>query len=81
MDIAEQYIDPLTNGYRQVDSESILAGFSKFHSSFSPIIHRISAEYEIDHRKLIVELCKVDCVNADENIVSDIAKTIQSNAS
>jgi hypothetical protein len=79
MDIAEQHIDTLTEGYRQVDSESILSGYAKFHSSFSPIIHKISTEYGVDHRKLIVELCKVDCLNAPEEVVVNVAKRIQNN--
>ncbi|WP_276348716.1 hypothetical protein [Daejeonella sp. JGW-45] len=74
MDIAEQFIDPLMAGYRQVDSESILSGFAKFHSSFAPIIHRISELYEVDPRAVIVELCKVDCINAEEKLVEQIAK-------
>lgn len=76
MDIAEKHIDKLTQGYRQVDSESILSGFAKFHSSFAPVIHRISKEYSIDPRKLIVELCKVDCINAEQQVVEQIAKDI-----
>jgi 4-hydroxy 2-oxovalerate aldolase len=76
MDIAEQYIDPLTVGYRQVDSESILSGFAKFHSSFAPIINRISELHQVDSRKVIVELCKVDCINADEEVVARIARNL-----
>lgn len=77
MDIAEKHIDPLTEGYRQVDSESILAGYAKFHSSFSPIINRISKQYQVDPRRLIVELCKVDCLNAEEGLVTKIALSLK----
>jgi 4-hydroxy 2-oxovalerate aldolase len=77
LDISEKYIDPLMKGYRQVDSESIIAGYAKFHSSFSPLIHKVSEKHKIDPRKLIVEFCKIDCLNAHENLVEQIALTIK----
>jgi 4-hydroxy-2-oxovalerate aldolase len=76
LDISEKYIDHLMSGYRQVDSESILSGYAKFHSSFAPLIHKISRIYNIDPRKLIVELCKVDCINAEEELVINIAQNL-----
>jgi 4-hydroxy 2-oxovalerate aldolase len=76
MDISERYVDSLTAGYRQVDSESILSGYAKFHSSFAPVVHKVAGKYGIDSRKLIVELCKIDCVNAREELVEQVAKSI-----
>jgi 4-hydroxy-2-oxovalerate aldolase len=75
-DIAEQYIDPLLKGYTQVDSNSILSGYSKFHSSFQPKLDQYSAEYNVDVRKLIVELCKVNCISAPDDLIIELAKSM-----
>ena len=74
MDIAEKYIDPLMKGYTQVDSYSILSGYSKFHSSFTPRLEKISQKYNVDMRKLIVAICKENIIDAPEDSLERIAK-------
>ncbi len=73
LDVSEKYVDPILNGYKQVDSFSILSGYSKFHSSFTPVIEEYSKKYGVDARKLIVELCKNTCMNAPKDLVEEIA--------
>jgi 4-hydroxy-2-oxovalerate aldolase len=73
LDVSERFIDPILNDYKQVDSFSILSGYAKFHSSFMPIIDLYSKQYDIDPRKLIVELCKKTCINAPNDVVEKLA--------
>ena len=73
LDLSEKFIDPILNGYKQVDSLSILSGYSKFHSSFMPVIDLYSKKYDIDPRKLLVELCKETCMNAPNDLVEKLA--------
>lgn len=73
LDVSEKYVDPILNGYKQVDSFSILSGYSKFHSSFTLVIEEYSKKYGVDARKLIVELCKNTCMNAPKDLVEEIA--------
>lgn len=77
MDISEEFIDPLTTGYRQVDSYSIISGFSKFHSSFTPRVEQVGKKYNIDTRKLIVEISKIDCLHAENDLIEAVAKKIK----
>lgn len=77
MDISERYIDPLMEGYRQVDSYSIIAGFAKFHSSFTAKVEKVGKKYNIDTRRLIVEVCKIDCLNAKDDIIEEVARKIK----
>lgn len=77
LDIAEQYVDPILDGYKQVDSYSVLAGYAKFHSSFTPVINKYASATGVDPRKLIVELCKEDIINAPEQLVKKIANRLR----
>jgi 4-hydroxy-2-oxovalerate aldolase len=79
LDISEKFIDPILKDYKQVDSISILSGYSKFHSSFMPIIDLCSKQYDIDPRKLIVELCKESCMNAPKDLVEKVAIRLKNN--
>lgn len=76
-DIAEQYVDPILNGYKQVDSYSILSGYAKFHSSFTPVINKYAEAAGVDPRRLIVEVCKEDIINAPEKLVEEVANRIK----
>ena len=77
MDISEKYIDPLLKGYVQVDSNSILSGYSKFHSSFTPRLEKYAKQYNVDIRKLMVELCKQTCIDAPEELIEKIAISLK----
>ena len=78
LDIAEKYVDPILDGYKQVDSFSILSGYSKFHSSFTPIIEKYAGMHNVDARKLLVHLCAVTCLHAPEKLVDEIASGLKS---
>ena len=73
MDISEKYIDPIMKGYVQVDSNSIISGYSKFHSSFTPRLEKYASLHKVDIRKLMVEICKETCINAPEDLIEKIA--------
>ncbi len=76
-DIAEKYIDPLLQSYKQTDSISILSGYSKFHSSFQPVIDKFASKHNVDKRKLMLELCKIDVLHAPDDLVEKIALSIK----
>lgn len=78
LNIAEKYVDPILDGYKQTDSFSILSGYSKFHSSFTPIIEKYAGKHNVDARKLIVELCAVTCLHAPDELVEEIALSLKS---
>ena len=75
-DLAEEHIDCILKNYKQVDTLSVLSGLTKFHSSFTPIIQRFAKKYDIDTRILIIELCKINIIDADENDLITICKRL-----
>lgn len=79
MDIGEKYIYPLLTkcGFRSID---IVSGFAQFHSSYMGVIHKYSDKYQIDPRKLIIEVCKFDKVNATDELVEKIARELMEKA-
>lgn len=76
MNISEKHIDALLEGYKQVDSFSIISGYAKFHSSFQPKIDKYAEQFSVDARKLIVQLSEKDCINAPDTLVETIAKEL-----
>lgn len=78
-DVSEKYIDKILNNYIQVNSLSIISGFTKFHSSFTKRVDDIAKIYEIDPRKLITELCKIDIIDAPEDLLHKLSKKIKNN--
>jgi 4-hydroxy-2-oxovalerate aldolase len=72
MDIGEKYIKPLItkHGYKSLD---IISGYSQFHSSYMGIIREYSEKYSVDPRKLIIEVCEENKINASHEMVERIA--------
>lgn len=72
-DVAEKYIDPIMKGYVQVDSYSILSGYSKFHSSFQSKVEAVAKAHNVDVRRLIVRLCEENVLNAPDDLLQSLA--------
>jgi len=75
MDISEKYVKPLLTT-KGIDSIDVISGYSQFHSSYMQTIRKYSDKYQIDPRKLIMDVCKVDKVHAPEELVERIAREI-----
>ncbi len=72
---SENYVKPLVRdtGLYGLD---IFCGIAGFHSSYMKYIHRVAAKYEVNPYELIVEYCKIDKINMDENLLVEIAKKL-----
>jgi 4-hydroxy-2-oxovalerate aldolase len=79
MDIGEEYIRPLIRrrGHSSLD---IVTGQALFHSSYMGIIRKFASKYRVDPRRLIIELTKVDKVNAPPDLVERLAAKLQTAA-
>jgi 4-hydroxy 2-oxovalerate aldolase len=75
-DLAERYIDPILKNYQQVDSIGIISGYSSFHSSFQNKVMKYAAKYNVDPRLLIIKLTEHDKVNAPDELLDRLAKSI-----
>jgi 4-hydroxy-2-oxovalerate aldolase len=75
MDAGYDFINPLMwqAGLNPID---MVAGYALFHSSYMPLIKKFSNLYCVDPRKLIIEVCKSDRVNAPEELVEQAAKSL-----
>ena len=72
---SENYVKPLVRntGLYGLD---IFCGIAGFHSSYMKYIHRVAAKYEVNPYELIVEYCKIDKINMDENLLVEVAKKL-----
>ncbi len=72
---SEDYVKPLVRntGLYGLD---IFCGVAGFHSSYMNYIHRVAAKYEVNPYDLIVEYCKIDKINMDENLLVEVAKKL-----
>ena len=55
----------------------LVSGYALFHSSYMPLIREFSNHYCVDPRELIIELCKIDQINAPRELVEKIAKRLK----
>ena len=72
LEIGKKYIRQYikSNGKDVLD---VVAGFSKFHSSFMRYIDKYSTRYEISPAKLMIEVSKVDKINVTDKMVDHVA--------
>ncbi len=77
LDVAEKYVRPLIRR-RGLSSVDIVAGYAQFHSSYMGTIRKFASKYQVDPRKLIIDLCAIDKVEAPPHLVEEIAKRLQS---
>jgi 4-hydroxy-2-oxovalerate aldolase len=78
MNISEKYIKPLIQK-RGVDSLEVVSGLAQFHSSYMSTISKFASKYNVDPRRLIIEVCKEDMVAAPEDLVERKAKELSNN--
>lgn len=71
-DISEKYILKYMNS-QYISSIDVISGLAMFHSSYMPKIEKFAKEYNIDPRILILEVCKVDKLNANDDLIEKIA--------
>ena len=72
---SENYVKPLVRN-TGVYGLDIFCGIAGFHSSYMKYIHRVAAKYEVNPYELIVEYCKIDKINMDENLLVEVAKKL-----
>lgn len=73
--LGEKFIRPLLNkkGRGLLD---IICGYAEFHSSYMHYIQKYAAKYSVNPEQLIIEYCKYDKVNLDEEKLEQIASKL-----
>ncbi len=75
--IGQKLIKPLMKNRGGLDEMGLVCGFSEFHSSYMKIIKKYSEMYNIDPRKLILEVTKISKIYTEPKDAERIAKNIQ----
>jgi 4-hydroxy 2-oxovalerate aldolase len=78
LDIAEGHIDEIMSNHQPIESMGIVAGFSKFHSSFETKVMLFAEKFNVDPRQMIIELTERDKVNAPDEILNSIGSLLSS---
>ncbi|HXJ49423.1 MAG TPA: 4-hydroxy-2-oxovalerate aldolase [Candidatus Acidoferrum sp.] len=76
MDLSERIVKPMLHGSGP-NPIDITSGYAQFHSSYLKTILKYADAYEVDPRDLIVAVCAVDQTYAPEELVEDLAKSLQ----
>lgn len=73
--VSEKYILKYMNN-QYISSVDVISGLAMFHSSHMPTIKKFAEKYHIDPRVLILEVCKINQLNAEEELVEEVAKKL-----
>jgi len=75
LEIGWNYIQPLlkTPGKNPLDT---ISGYADFHSSYMSKILNYAIQYNIDPLNLILEITKIDKINAEDRSIIEVAKKI-----
>ena len=76
MDAAEEFIGPLMSQMQLYDMMSVAMGFSQFHSSFLPKVAAAARKHDIEPRRLVVAMGKLDPVNLDDDNLNRVARNL-----
>ena len=76
MQLGEIHIRPLINSYG-ISSLDIAAGEALFHSSYMSRVVSIAKENKVDPRALIIDLCKINKIEAPVELIKEIAEKLK----
>jgi isopropylmalate/homocitrate/citramalate synthase len=76
LSIGQKYIQPLITFKGRMPLD-VVSGYAEFHSSYMHHIQKYSAKYNVDPEILIIEMCKIDKVNVDEEVLEKIAQRVR----
>jgi 4-hydroxy 2-oxovalerate aldolase len=76
MDAAEEFIGPLMSKVQLYDMISVAMGCSQFHSAFLPQVAAAARNHQVELRRLVVAMGKVDPVNLNEETLNLVARSL-----
>lgn len=67
-DFANKYILPIMANAQGLSDEEIHIGISKFHSSYTPLLEKISKQTGVDELRLMKMVSDINCINPTEEL-------------
>jgi len=77
MQLGEMHIRPIIDS-TGISSLDIAAGEALFHSSYMSKVIDIAIKNKVDPRALIIDLCKVNKIEAPIELIEEIAQNLKS---
>jgi 4-hydroxy-2-oxovalerate aldolase len=78
-DFANKYIVPIMPYAQGLSDEEIHIGISKFHSSYTPTLEKISKKTGVDELRLMKMVSDINCINPTEALFLKIANKFKGN--
>lgn len=76
MDIAEEVMKPMMNRPIQIDSLSLILGYTGVYSSFLLFAERAGKEYGVDPRDILTKLAEMGAVGGQEDWIIGVAQEL-----
>lgn len=78
-DFANKFIVPIMPQLQGLSDDEIHIGISKFHSSYSPILEKISKQSGVDELRLMKMVSDINCINPSEELFLKTANKLKMN--
>ena len=70
------YLEPLLLQPQGIPPLEVLYGMTQFHSSLLPKFKRALTKFDVDLKRLIMAVSKVDCVNPSDELIESAAREL-----
>ncbi len=70
------YLEPLLLEPQGIPPLEVLYGMTQFHSSFLPRFKHALTKFDVDLKRLIMAVSKVDCINPSDELIESVAREL-----
>lgn len=76
-EFANKYVVPLMPRVQGLSDEEIHIGISRFHSSYTPLLEKVSKQTSVDEKRLMKMVSDINCINPSEQLFMSVAEKIK----
>ena len=71
-----KYLEPIMLYDQGIPPMEVLFGMTQFHSSLMPRFKRALTKYDVDLKRLIMDVSRIDCVNPSDELIEQTARDL-----